>query len=391
MSTLASIATFPAAVATAPKGPTLYDREHQQEKFTADFASLLRTSSQRTGQKPLRIVSDYWSVQKGPGKVSLKDYFLYGLYDNSKYSLQDKRRFISDELHWPITHACCDMRWQGMTEDKWMSYSLLERFGLRIPQTVAVVDQSIRCFGKTPKLSTPGAFKTFIVDRGEFPLFCKANDGLGSFGVFIITGVDGDVVLLDQAAPMTFEQLFSDVIGTRTYVIQPCLSNHSVIRGMTKYLATVRMVNLVTNGRVSTPFAAMKIPSPKSIADNFWRAGNMLADVDVETGEFRRVIVGKGTELREIQAHPDTGAPMQGLMLPYWKQLREMNDVCMSYFAPIKYSSLDIAITDTGPVIVEVNTGGSFQLPQMASGRGMLTDEVLEFFKSCGYKFKGKI
>ena len=30
---------------------------------------------------------------------------------------------------------------------------------------------------------------------------------------------------------------------------------------------------------VFTPFTLIKIPSPTSIADNFWREGNILADV----------------------------------------------------------------------------------------------------------------
>ncbi|MEK9661332.1 MAG: hypothetical protein VW644_06305 [Alphaproteobacteria bacterium] len=46
---------------------------------------------------------------------------------------------------------------------------------------------------------------------------------------------------------------------------------------------------------------------------------------------------------------------------------------------------MDIAITRDGPVLIEINTGGGFDLPQLASGEGFLTDEVGEFFRACGY------
>jgi hypothetical protein len=37
-------------------------------------------------------------------------------------------------------------------------------------------------------------------------------------------------------------------------------------------------------------------------------------------------------------------------------------------------------------VLIEINTGGGFDLLQLGTGRGLLTDEVREFFRSCGVK-----
>jgi hypothetical protein len=47
---------------------------------------------------------------------------------------------------------------------------------------------------------------------------------------------------------------------------------------------------------------------------------------------------------------------------------------------------MDIGITQAGPVLIEINTGGGFDLPQLASGEGFLTDEVRDFFRACGYR-----
>ena len=35
-------------------------------------------------------------------------------------------------------------------------------------------------------------------------------------------------------------------------------------------------------------------------------------------------------------------------------------------------------------MLIETDTGGGFTLPQFATGRGFLTDEVREFFRECG-------
>ena len=69
------------------------------------------------------------------------------------------------------------------------------------------------------------------------------------------------------------------------------------------------------------------------------------------------------------------------------RELRDLNAACARLFAPIRYHSLDIAITDKGPVVIEINFGGGFDLPQFATGKGLLTDEIRGFFESRGYNF----
>jgi len=52
-------------------------------------------------------------------------------------------------------------------------------------------------------------------------------------------------------------------------------------------------------------------------ADNYWRGGNLLANLDVETGVIRRVVRGKGVALEELADHPGTGQKLAGLALPH--------------------------------------------------------------------------
>src|SRR3546814_11007090 len=82
----------------------------------------------------------------------------------------------------------------------------------------------------------------------------------------------------------------------------------------------------------------------------------------------------------------DTLFPHTTLFRTHWQEVRRVNDACARLFAPVRYQSLDIALTDAGPVVVEVNVGGSFVLPQMASGQGLLTEETRDFFVGCGWK-----
>jgi hypothetical protein len=366
---------------------TTYDDDVELRKYTGKPLELLPLVARKYKKSGLQIVKEIWELSRGPGRLPPSDYFLYQLYDDKKYSMPEKRRFISDKMHWKVVYEISDRTWEALVEDKWICYDLLRHNGFPVPRTVAVIDKSIRSFGPEPKISSPAMLKDFLVGLNSYPLFAKVNYGLGSYGAFVIEGVDGDHILLGQSEPMSFDQLFERVIGSRTFLVQAFIENHPAVRAFSKYVATIRAVNFVKSNEVSTPYTLLKIPSATSIADNYWRPGNLLADVHPDTGVIRRVVRGKGLDLEELNNHPETGKPLVGLALPHWSELRKINDACARLFAPMRYLSLDIALTTDGPLIVEVNMGGGFDLPQLASGSGLLTDEAVSFFKECGYSF----
>ena len=370
---------------------TLFEKEWcAREKNSDNLLEQILFAQKKCGKHPFSIVIDISRLQRGNGKLTSHDYFMYQLYDDDKYSKEDKAKFISEKLHWAVTHTCCDMSWSALSEDKWLSYRFLKSFDIKVPETIAVIDKTFRSFGSTLKISAPMELRDFLEKNHRYPIFAKPNAGIGSCGAVIITGIDDTNVFLDQSDPLTFDNLFEELIGDRTYLLQSFIKNHTIISAFSQYLATIRAVNLVKSDSVVTPFYMLKIPSSTNIADNLWRKGNIIADVDPENGVIRRAIRGRGINTEELDNHPETGEKLVGLTLPYWNELKNVNHTCARLFAPVRYNSLDIALTQDGPVVIEVNTGGSFELPQLASGSGFLTEEIYNFLESCGWKFRNR-
>jgi hypothetical protein len=370
---------------------TLFDKQwYAKTKNSDNLLEQVLFAQKKYGKHPFSMITDISRLHRGNGKLTSQEYFMYQLYDDDKYSQEDKAKFISEKIHWPVTHACCDMSWSALAEDKWLSYRFLESFGIRVPETIAVIDKTFRSFGSIPKISSPMELRDFLEKNHRYPIFAKPNAGIGSFGAFIITGIDETNVLLDQSEPLTLDNLFEELIGERTYLLQSFIKNHSIISAFSQYLATIRAVNLVKSDSIVTPFYILKIPSPTNIADNFWRKCNIIANVDPESGVIRRAIRGRGINTEELDNHPENGKKLVGLTLPYWNELKNVNYTCARLFAPVRYNTLDIALTPDGPVVIEVNTGGSFELPQLASGSGFLTEEICDFLESCGWKFRNR-
>ncbi|MFN4143986.1 sugar-transfer associated ATP-grasp domain-containing protein [Aestuariivirga sp.] len=355
-----------------------YQRQQKKKNAAEDLKTVLwkKHASFFTMWREIRMLS------KGRGALNGQEYVRYQLYRRDMPQ-SAKEEFLTDRLHWPICDLLSSPYWRAVTEDKWICYTLLEAAGIPIPRTVAVFDPTLRSYGKTLTLRTSDDVREFLEQDHNYPLFVKPCDQLGSFGAFIITGAADGKALLHDGSAATPGELLADYFGTEPFLLQATLHNHRDLSDLTGRLATVRLVNLVRGNTIETPFAAFKIPAGDNIADNFWRAGNLLADVDPATGVIRRIVRGTGLEQEVVEKG-------RGLQLPYWEEVLAINTAVSRLFPKIAYNSLDIAITQDGPVVVEVNSGGSFDLMQVASGKGFLTPSVTAFFQEHGWPKRNK-
>lgn len=341
------------------------------------------TTSVKSSRKQQRSHAAHRAL-RCPGRIQPADYLAFGLY---KLKAKEQKEFVSDSVHWPIHDHCADLEWSPRTTDKWETANILGDAGLPTIPVVAVIDGSETQYGETPTIRSGQDLAKFLTGA-RFPLFGKPKNLLGSLGALRIEGVDGDLLTLGDGMAVSCDEFVNELIGGVAYILQEVVENHEALGAMSTALATVRTMNFVTPGSVRLAAAVLKIPVRGNVADNFWRDGNLLADVDPDSGVIARAVSGTGPRQVSHTVHPDTGAELVGMELPMWGELVELNQRTAELFSAISYQSLDLAITDNGPVVVEVNSGGSFELPQIASGRGFLTRENRAFFESQGVNFK---
>jgi len=278
------------------------------------------------------------------------------------------------------------MTWQATTEDKWLCSRILEDSSVAAPETLAVIDKTYRQYPGTETLKTVEAFRQFALANKGLPMFGKENRGMVSFGVFLIEDVESDRLRLKGEGWMGYESFMNDFVGDTTYLLQRVEKNHSFFDKYTDNLATVRVCILGTKDGVKVPFAVLKLPAREQIADSFWRPGNLACNLDPQTGEILDARTKQPLGTESFVDCPVSGEPLVNEILPQWDRLLELVHSCSPIFEEVRYQSMDIAITVEGPKLIEINTGGSFDLPQQASGEGFLTDQVAAFFKSQGCK-----
>ena len=217
-------------------------------------------------------------------------------------------------------------------------------------------------------------------------MFGKENRGVSGFGTFLIQDAEKDRLHLEGEGWFSYEHCLDKFIGDAAYILQPFEHNHPFIERYTNHLATVRICLLLTGEGPKVPFAILKLPGKGRNSDHFWRKGNLACDIDPQTGLVLRARTKDPLGTTDYTDHPETGTQLVGETLPLWDDVLALAHACSLIFAPVRYQSMDVAITPAGPMLIEINTGGGFDLPQLASGRGFLTDEVQEFFSACGVR-----
>ncbi len=345
----------------------------------------LRHAQMKSGRRPMELAREYFRLSRGRGKLTLEEYVQYGVYDTTRHSSDEQSQFIANKRHWPITHICCDMTWQATTEDKWLCSHILAGSGVRIPETLAVIDKSDRSYPGTHKISTAEQFRDFATSEDGVDLFGKENRGICSFGVFLIEDADENSMKLKGHDQISYDTFMDQFVGETPYLLQRQVTNHSFFDPYADNLATVRVCILLDETGVKIPFAVLKLPSRENLADSFWRPGNLACDLDTQSGKIQGARSKDALGTTDHEVHPETGEPLLGQVVPMWDQVLDLAHRCAPIFHSVRYQSMDIAITRDGPVLIEINTGGGFDLPQLASGRGFLTDEVCDFFRACGY------
>ena len=211
-----------------------------------------------------------------------------------------------------------------------------------------------------------------------YPCFAKPVTGIRSLGVAALEAYDAaaDRLVLKGGQVLAIEAFVGELDRYLRdgYLFQEMLRPHASLGQVVgPRLSTVRLIVLLEDTGPAILHALCKIPVGDNPADNFWRPGNLLAALD-PGGRVIRVVQGTGPEQRELDDHPDTGGRLQGLTIPDWPALTALALQAATAFPGLRMQAWDIAPTDRGPVLVEVNIGGDFNLPQLAHRTGLMDE-----------------
>jgi hypothetical protein len=147
-------------------------------------------------------------------------------------------------------------------------------------------------------------------------------------------------------------------------LVQPFIENHPDIARVTNgALASLRIVTGL-DGSEGAEFVTSLITLPHGKRDT--SVAGIVCSIERETGRVRHAAFPDGGG---VECHPDTGLPIVGIMLPFWRESIELvRRAHQSAFARFAFLGWDIALTNEGPILLETNSGWGALFHQVLDG-----------------------
>ena len=166
-------------------------------------------------------------------------------------------------------------------------------------------------------------------------------------------------------------------------VVQEVISQHSEISKMSKNsVNTIRVLTLYTKTEeVIIVSSSMRFGVGEAFVDN-WSAGGVAVGVDHNQGRLKEIAYDKFGNQYTI--HPTSGITFKNFKIPYWDQILDMATKVQRFCYFYKLIGMDIALSQNGPVLIEVNANPDLVFQEQTSGPLLKDNRVLKEFDSYG-------
>lgn len=168
---------------------------------------------------------------------------------------------------------------------------------------------------------------------------------------------------------MTEREFFEKLLRTENCMLEEVVKQCGEMAAFNpSSVNTIRCITLKTDRGVIVPWCFMRTGRNGSFVDN-GGAGGLVIGVDAGTG----IIATSGFDEynNEFVCHPDTSVKFAGSQIPKWKELLSICADAAAKMQDVNYLSWDLALTDHGWVVIEINEIGQLIGPQMTFKKGI--------------------
>ena len=271
--------------------------------------------------------------------------------------------FVSKEELLEVQRSLNRLGNAALTEDKLAFAAHCLARGLPTPEIHAVYDTGEHAHGALRVLRDARALDAFLDSLNSGDVIVKPIDGVHGEGVMRLWRDGGSWKLGDgrEASAAALLDAFS-AAGYRRWMFQQRIVGNAELRALSNAdgLQTVRVVTLVdAAGDVQVLAGRLRLICNDGAQDNFdfGRTGNLVANLDLESGRIRNV-VGSHPErlsMRSVERHPRSGRELIGYPLPHWQAVKALAVAAADAFRPLRTIGWDVAVTDGPPLLIEGN------------------------------------
>jgi hypothetical protein len=311
-----------------------------------------------------KIVKDIKDDKDGSIKEKLWSYrrgFLRSSTIAFGLTQQNYGHYISDADYYRLYPL--DKRFKHWIDDKLTLKYVLSQYDTYLPKYYSAIKKGGRI---TPLMDGKDIYNMedlldCIQREKQVALKMASSDhGVGFYKLSYNEQFEIDNMPVSKAQMVAFLNARDDYLVTE-YVVA-----HESIRNISSgALNTVRVMVVKEDSRhAKLTNAVVKFSTSASgQVDNIQRGG-IIAKVNVLSGEFSNAKKVVNNVFFDCERHPDSNQELKGV-LPHWQEMSEKLVEISQHLAPLTYLGYDIAITDDGFKIIEINSHQGIRMFQV--------------------------
>ncbi len=190
--------------------------------------------------------------------------------------------------------------------------------------------------------------------------FCKDKETVFAKAVnqFGGEGITKEIITPDT----DYEEMYERLKRNGQLLVEETIIQHDTMNKLSpSSINTIRMVTLLHNDEVHFMYAIVRMSNGTNCVDNICSGGMYVSVCD--DGVIRKPAFCDATGMY-YEEHPFTHTRFDGFEIPYFNEAVTLCKNAARVIPQVGYIGWDIAITPTGPVIVEGNTLPSYDMCQ---------------------------
>lgn len=250
------------------------------------------------------------------------------------------------------------VKYFSLARNKYLAHKMFEDTGVRMSKLYCYYQPEARYIVSNDKANDIEGILRILKSKQVQSCVIKTTESSHGDNVWLINTIEYQ----DKDAVMTrFDGqrlLLSSVLANEALIFEGVVIQTNQFAAFNESsVNTVRfMTTLYPDGSSRVIAAFMKIGRAGKCVDNAGSGGNVDVCVDPDTGEMKYAVQFDGwRKIKEIEKHPDSGKQLNGVHIENWRSVKEEVIRFQKAFPYCKAAGWDIAITDAGPVVIEVN------------------------------------
>ncbi len=290
------------------------------------------------------------------------NYYLLAGMANNEMSFEEKISHISDVQYHKALNILNPKTYRKITQHKLAEKAFLKLSHIPSSNFIGFLEPVKGFDFNGNKLTNENELATLLKNYLGQSICLKIPEGYGGKGFYagILIEENDELKIKDihDSKIVNFKNLLShytEVINSEGLLFESFIEQ---AEGFAKYnsssVNTVRTWVLQTGDKIEVIGAYFRIGRKGSLTDN-GDGGGIMCPVNPQTGELGTGLTTSNPFRDELEKHLDHDVQLAGQILPNWQEIISCSCETLRKLPYTRFAGLDVALTDDGPLIIEVN------------------------------------